>query len=162
LLAKVEYVEEILGRLDSDVDRMAWQLRPAALDQLGLPAALGQFVREWSEHSGVAAAFHAAGLGGDRLPPEVETNLYRITQEALNNVQKHAQACKAGVILERRDGQVTLIVEDDGKGFDPDEKGGGVSMGLINMSERAALIDGRLEIESAPGAGATIFVRVPL
>ena len=162
LLAKVEYVEEILRRLDSDVDRMAWRLRPAALDQLGLPAALGQFVSEWSEHSGVAAAFHAAGLGGDRLPPEVETNLYRITQEALNNVQKHAQACKAGVILERRDGQVVLIVEDDGKGFDPDEKGGGGSMGLINMSERAALIDGRLEIESAPGAGATIFVRVPL
>ena len=162
LLAKVQSSEEILRRLDADVDMMAWRLRPAPLDQLGLPAALEQFVSEWSGHSGVAAEFHAAGLNGCRLPPEVETNLYRIMQEALNNVQKHAQACKVGVLLERRGEQVVFIVEDDGKGFDPDEKGGGGSMGLINMRERAALIDGRLEIESAPGAGATIFVRVPL
>jgi signal transduction histidine kinase len=93
----------------------------------------------------------------------VETNLYRITQEALNNVQKHAQAGKVGVLLERRGEQVTLIVEDDGKGFDPDEKvSGGGCMGLINMHERAALIDGWVAIESAPGGGATLFVRVPL
>jgi signal transduction histidine kinase len=160
--AKVEHFEEILRRLDSDVDMMAWRLRPPALDDLGLSAALEQFVREWSEHSDVEAKFHAAGLGGDRLPPEVEVNLYRITQEALNNIEKHAQAGNACVILERRDEQVMLIVEDDGKGFDPDEKGGGGSMGLINMRERAALINGRLEIESAPGAGTTIFARVPL
>ena len=161
LRAKVERFEEILRRLDSDVDVMAWRLRPPALDELGLSATLEQFVREWSGHSGVAAEFHAVGLNGDRLPPEVETNLYRITQEVLNNVQKHAQACKVGVLLERRGGQLTLIVEDDGKGFDPDEKGGG-GMGLINMRERAALINGRLEIESAPGAGATLYARVPL
>ena len=66
------------------------------------------------------------------------------------------------MLLERRGGQVVLIVEDDGKGFDPDEQGGGGHMGLINMRERAALINGRLKIESAPGAGATIFARVPL
>jgi signal transduction histidine kinase len=163
LLAKVERFEEILRRLDSEVDMMAWRLRPAALDQLGLSTALEQLVREWSGHSGVAAEFHAVGLGGDRLPPDVETNLYRITQEALNNVQKHAQAGKVGVLLERRGEQVTLIVEDDGKGFDPDEKvSGGGCMGLINMHERAALIDGWVAIESAPGGGATLFVRVPL
>lgn len=160
LRAKVERFEDILCRLDSDLDTMAWRLRPASLDQLGLSATLEQFTREWSGQSGVAAEFRAAGLDGDRLPPEVETNLYRITQEALNNVQKHAEACKVCVLLERRDGKVTLIVEDDGKGFDPDEQGGGC-MGLINMRERAALINGQLEIESAPGAGATIFVRVP-
>lgn len=163
LRAKLERFENILRRLDSDVDVMAWRLRPAALDQLGLSATLEQFVREWSENSGVEAEFHAVGLNRSRLPPEVETNLYRITQEALNNIQKHAQACKVSVLLERRGEQVILIVEDDGKGFDPDEKmGGGGGMGLINMRERAALINGQLEIESAPGAGATLFARVPL
>jgi signal transduction histidine kinase len=163
LRARVERFENILRRLDSDVDMMAWRLRPAALDHLGLSATLEQFVREWSGHAGVAAEFHAAELSGVRLPPEVETNLYRITQEALNNVQKHADAGKVCVILERRGEQVVLIVEDDGKGFDPDEKGsGGGCMGLINMSERTALINGRLEIESAPGAGVTLFARVPL
>ncbi|HEX8500123.1 MAG TPA: response regulator [Pyrinomonadaceae bacterium] len=163
LCAKVERFENILRRLDSDVDVMAWRLRPASLDQLGLSATLERFVREWSEQSGVEAEFHAVGLHGGRLPPEVEINLYRITQEALNNVQKHAEACKVCVLLERRDELLVLIVEDDGKGFDPDEEGGGGgSMGLINMRERAALINGRLEIESVPGAGATLFARVPL
>ena len=159
--AKMEIFENILLRLDSDVDTMAWRLRPASLDELGLSAALEVFVCEWSGHSGVAADFHAVGLNGGRLPPEVETNLYRIAQEALNNVQKHAEACKVGVLLERRDERVTLIVEDDGKGFDPNERGDG-HMGLINMRERAALIDGQLEIESAPSTGTTLFVRVPL
>jgi signal transduction histidine kinase len=163
LRAKVEGIENIIRRLNSDVDIMAWRLRPDSLDQVGLSAALERFVREWSEHSGVEAEFHASGLSGGRLPPEVETNLYRITQEALNNVQKHAEACKVCVLLECRDGQVMLIVEDDGRGFDPDgEVGGGGSMGLINMRERTALINGRLEIESAPGAGATLFARVQL
>jgi len=162
LRAKVEHFENILRQLDSDVDIMAWRLRPSSLDQLGLSATIVQLVHEWSKQSGVAAEFHAVGLNGDRLPPEVEVNLYRITQEALHNIQKHAQACKVCVLLERRDGQVILIVEDDGKGFDPDETGGGGHMGLINMRERAALINGRLEIESAPGAGATLFARVPL
>jgi signal transduction histidine kinase len=162
LRAKVERFEDILRRLDADVDVMAWRLRPAALDELGLSATLEQFVREWSGHSGVEAEFRAVGLNGYRLPPEVETNLYRITQEALNNVQKHAEACKVCVLLERRGEQVMLIVEDDGQGFDPNEKGDSGSMGLINMRERAAFINGRLEIESAPGAGATLFARVPL
>jgi signal transduction histidine kinase len=162
LHAQVERFEDILRRLDSDVDVLAWRLRPAELDELGLCTALERFVSEWSEHADIAAKFHSVGLEGYPFPPEVETNLYRITQEALNNVQKHAEACKVSVLLERRGGQVILIVEDDGKGFDPDEKGGGEHMGLINMRERAALIDGRLEIESAPGTGATIFARVPL
>jgi signal transduction histidine kinase len=158
-------MQSIFDRLNSDVDFLAWELRPAALDELGLDAALQTFVREWSEHFRIEARYEGLGLGGPRLPPEVETNLYRILQEALQNVHKHAGAAHVSVVLERRDGLAVLVVEDDGCGYDPGEEVAADSnkgMGVVNMRERAALVGGELEIESAPGAGATIFVRVPL
>ncbi|HEX8283482.1 MAG TPA: PAS domain S-box protein [Pyrinomonadaceae bacterium] len=160
-----ERMQSIFDRLNSDVDFLAWELRPAALDELGLDAALQTFVREWSEHFRIEARYEGLGLGGPRLPPEVETNLYRILQEALQNVHKHAGAAHVSVVLERRDGLAVLVVEDDGCGYDPGEEVAADSnkgMGVVNMRERAALVGGELEIESAPGAGATIFVRVPL
>jgi PAS domain S-box-containing protein len=155
----------IFDGLNSDVDFLAWELRPAALDMLGLDAALRDFVREWSDHFRVEADYHGSLPEGARLTPEVETNLYRILQEALQNVHKHAGATRVSVQLERRDGQVVLIVEDNGKGYDADaEEAAGTNkgMGVTNMGERAALVGGELEVESAPGAGATIYVRVPL
>lgn len=155
--------QEIATRVESTVDFIAWELRPAALDQLGLAAAAENFTREWSKHYGVPAEFGAVGLDGPRPKPEVETNLYRILQEALNNLHKHAGASRAEVLLERVDGQVVLIVGDDGKGFEPGRGlDGERGMGLLSMSERAAQVGGTLEIESAPGAGTTIFARVPL
>jgi signal transduction histidine kinase len=163
LRGEVERLEAIVRQLDSDVDYLAWGLRPAALDRLGLEAAVEQFVREWSAHTGVAAEFHASGLDGVSLTPEVGINLYRIVQEALNNIHKHAGAGKVGVLLEGRGGQVLLIVEDDGQGFDrgaATEEGGG--MGLVNMRERASLVGGALEVETSPGAGTTLYVRVPV
>jgi signal transduction histidine kinase len=163
LCGEVERMEVVVQQLDSDVDYLAWGLRPASLDQLGLAAALEQFVREWSEHARVAADFHTSGLGGVEFPPEVGINVYRVAQEALNNVQKHAAADSVSVLLERRDGHALLIVEDDGKGFDPDAAAdGGGGMGLVNMRERASLIGGTLEIETSPGAGTTLYVRVPV
>ena len=111
------------------------------------------------------ADYRCLGLGGPRLPAEVETNLYRILQEALQNVHKHAGATQVSVLLERRDGQAVLIVEDDGRGYDPEEEvsaGSHKGMGVVNMRERAALSGGSLEMESSLGAGTTIFVRVPL
>ena len=162
IFAQVEQAQAAAGRLDSEVDFMAWELRPAALDDLGLAAALENFVHEWSEHFGIAADYHSTGLARRRLAPELETNLYRIAQEALNNVAKHAGATHVGVILERRDQHIALIVEDDGGGFDPsDEMGEERGMGLLNMRERAALVGGALEIESAAGEGTTVFARVP-
>jgi two-component system CheB/CheR fusion protein len=159
---QVTQAQAIASRLDSEVDFMAWELRPAALDETGLPAALEDFTHEWTEHYGVRADFHTTGLGKRRLAPEVEISLYRIAQEALNNVVKHAEAGRVDVILERRDGNVVLIVEDDGKGFDPSAAAEGDSgMGLLNMRERAALADGTLEIESEPGRGTTVFARAP-
>ncbi len=160
-----ERMQFILDRLNSDVDFLAWDLRPATLDMLGLDAALKTYVHEWSKHFGVRADYRCHGLDGRRLPAEVETNLYRILQEALQNVHKHARATCVSVLLERRDGQAVLIIEDDGRGYDPDEEvsaGGDKGMGVINMRERAALSGGSLETESSPGAGTTIFVRVPL
>jgi signal transduction histidine kinase len=97
-----------------------------------------------------------------RLVPEVETNLYRIAQEALNNTHKHAKATRAEVLLKKRDGSVILIIEDDGRGFKvSDKKNKSKGLGLIGMRERAALVGGTLEIESAPNQGTAIFARVP-
>jgi two-component sensor histidine kinase len=163
LSKQVERIEGTLRQLDSDVDFMAWELRPASLDQTGLAAALEKLVREWSEHTRIPAEFYVEGLGNARLPPGVETHLYRILQEALGNVAKHAGASRVGVLLERRDGHALFIVEDDGRGFDPVAAANGSgSMGLVNMRERAALVGGTLEIETSPGAGTTLFVRVPV
>ena len=161
ICGKIDEIQTIAHSVDSDVDFLAWELRPAALDDLGLVAALENYVKEWSRHSGVTAEFHHADLKQMRLAPEVETNLYRIAQEALNNTFKHAKAKHVGVMLERRDDLILLIVEDDGIGFDPDDeqvKKSGI--GLLGMQERAALVGGTKEIESEPGKGTTIFVRV--
>ncbi|MGH9942124.1 MAG: PAS domain-containing sensor histidine kinase [Pyrinomonadaceae bacterium] len=161
---EVDEIESLAGQLDSEVDFLAWELRLAALDDLGLPVTLANFVQEWSQHFGIPAEFHIAGLDATRFAPNIEINLYRIAQEALNNVSKHAQCSRADVILERRDQQVVLIIEDNGRGFDPnmEKTPTDKKIGLINMSERAALIGGTLEIETQPGEGTTIFARVPI
>jgi two-component system, chemotaxis family, CheB/CheR fusion protein len=163
LTAAVDGLQEIVGQLDLDVDFLAWQLRPVALDDLGLPAALSNYVRQWSEHFGIRAEFQATNLG-QRFDPRIETNLYRIAQEALNNCAKHSQCTHAEILLERRDHHVVLIVEDDGVGFNP-ATGREVEgqWGLLGMRERTALLDGSIEIESGPPkVGTTIYVRVPL
>jgi signal transduction histidine kinase len=139
-----------------------WELRPTALDDLGLRAALTNYVHDWSARVGVRAELHMSGLMDDRLGSEAETTLYRIAQEALNNVAKHARARRADVILERRPDHVLLIVEDDGVGFDTTAQNEtGQGFGLLGMQERATLVGATLEIESAPGNGTTILVRLP-
>ncbi|MCA1564410.1 MAG: PAS domain S-box protein [Acidobacteria bacterium] len=165
LRGKLEQTKTIAERLDADVDFLAWELRPAALDDIGLAQALGNFVRQWSKHSGVETEFHTTGMDKERLSPETETNLYRITQEALNNTLKYAKATRVDVLLERRDSQVVLIIEDDGVGFDPTRQAGADGdngMGIIGMRERAALVGGSLEIESKPKKGTTVFAHVPV
>ncbi len=164
LRQRLEQTQALAERLDADVDFLAWELRPAALDDLGLVPAIGNFVREWSRHSGVPAEFHTTGMGAERLQPEAESALYRVTQEALNNAMKYARPTRVDVLLERRDSQVVLIVEDDGVGFDPElaQGDGAGGLGLVGMRERATLVGGSLEIESQPGEGTTIFARVPV
>jgi glucose-6-phosphate-specific signal transduction histidine kinase len=164
-------VQESLGRLEQiadglmrDIHRLAWELHPAALDDLGLEMVLRHYLAEWSKNNQVPVDFHSEGMETRRLPLPLETMLYRITQEALTNVTRHANAKRVSVLLERRPDLVSLIVEDDGSGFDasiPASVAQG-KLGLLGMRERVTLAGGTLEIESTPGAGTTLFVRVPL
>ena len=165
LCLQVGAVQELAERVDSEVDFLAWELRPTALDDLGLMAALTNFVQEWSKHYNIPAEVQVTGFGtgGLRLPPQTETCFYRIAQEALNNINKYAQAARVAVVLERRGTDAVLVVEDDGVGFDPEAKmAEGGSLGLVGMRERASLAGGSLEIESAPGRGTTVYARVPV
>jgi PAS domain S-box-containing protein len=164
LQQRIEAIDRIAAQIDRDVDGIAWDLRPASLDDMGLDAALQAMVRDWSETRGVRGELHVSTILDGRLPPDMESHLYRIVQEALNNVAKHAAASRASVLLKRTSGDVEVIVEDDGRGFDVESittsRGGG--MGLTGIQERASLMGGHLEVESTPGAGTTLFVRVPV
>jgi signal transduction histidine kinase len=163
---RIEAIDKIAEGIDRDLDFLAWELRPVALDDVGLNAALAAFVNEWASTQGVAAEFHDSTPGALRLAPEIESQLYRIAQEALNNVSKHAAANRVSVLFERRGDEAILIVEDDGSGFDvdalsnPTRKHDG--LGLVSMQERAALVGGRVQFESARGKGTTLFVRIPV
>jgi signal transduction histidine kinase len=164
--ATLQKLEELTGRLVDEVHHLAWELRPAALDDLGLQTALQNYAEKWSEHSSVAVDFHCGGLGRERLPPEVETTVYRVVQETLTNVLKHAEARHVSVIVERRRDHVLVIVEDDGKGFEVEEAvpapSLGRGLGLLGMRERVALVGGALKLDSSPGAGTTARARIPV
>jgi signal transduction histidine kinase len=156
----VSALRELVVATLQDVRRLAVQLRPKALDDFGLVPALERLVQTFSESSGIDVELEA-GLGDDRLPSEVETTIYRIVQEALTNVVKHAEATKVSILLVRRENTVTAVIEDDGRGFKADEVRAD-SLGLEGMRERVELHDGRLTIETAPGSGTTARVEVPL
>ena len=159
----IERLDTIAQQLDRDVDFLVWELRPTALDDFGLRAALAKHTENWSKLNGIAAELHSTGLETERLPGQIETTLFRVAQEALNNIAKHARASRVDIILERRSNQASLIVEDDGVGFDPsDETALGQRMGLAGMRERVALVGGTIHVESAPDKGTTIFVRAPV
>ncbi|MDQ3425921.1 MAG: GAF domain-containing protein [Actinomycetota bacterium] len=141
-----------------DVRRLAVELRPKALDDFGLAAALERLRDTFSEQTGMRVDLESRIR--DRLPPDVETALYRIVQEALTNIVKHAQANAVSIVLARKAGAVTALIEDDGRGFNHD--GSGEGLGLLGMGERLALLGGRLKVESRPGAGTMIVAEVPL
>jgi PAS domain S-box-containing protein len=151
---------DMLARISQDVDFIAWELTRAALDEVGLARVLETYVREWSRHARVPAAFHARPGNLDRFAPEVEATVYRIAQEALNNVVKHARAQSVNVLLELRDDNLALIVEDDGVGYQPAAKGE-TMLGLIGMRERALAVGGTMELESTPGGGTTVLACIP-
>jgi PAS domain S-box-containing protein len=163
IAALVDTLETIARRIDRDVDQLVWELRPTALDDLGLRAALANYVQDWSRRVDIPAELHTSGLLDERLASELETTLYRVAQEALTNVAKHAQARRVDVILERQADSVLLIVEDDGVGFDAEEdNGSGRGFGLIGMQERAALVGATVEVESTAGKGTTVFLRMTI
>jgi two-component system, NarL family, sensor histidine kinase DevS len=143
-----------------DVRRLAVELRPKALDDFGLVPALERLTETFAEQTGIDVDFEHA-LGPERLPGEVETALYRIVQESLTNVVKHAAAQHVSVVVSRRDGAVTAVIEDDGRGFGAAGTGEN-GLGLVGMRERLGLLDGRLAVESTEGAGTTIVAEVRL
>ena len=159
---QVDALAVLAQQIDRDVEHLVWELRPTALDDLGLRAALVNYVQTWSARVNIRAELHSSGLQEDRLPPDVETTFYRIAQEALTNVAKHSRAASVEVILERRPDHVLLVVEDDGVGFETDtaDTTGPRGFGLLGMQERAALVGATLAIESSAGRGTTVLLRM--
>jgi len=141
-------------------------IRPGNLDELGLVGALERYVEGYAAATGLQVDFCASGLKGAALSREAETALFRIGQEALTNAARHAEARTLSVTLSRRGEAAVLVVEDDGRGFDPaaarcaPHDGG--RLGLLGMRERAALVGGSLTVESRPGGGTTVVAEVPL
>ncbi len=163
---RLQELKNIVADTLDGVRDLALELRPSVLDDLGLVPTLQRYVRTYQDRHQLVIDFQTVGLEGVRLPSSVETALYRIAQEALTNVIRHAGASRISLLLAVRQGTVVLIVEDDGAGFDVDRLMYGPVderwLGLSGMRERAELLGGRLTIESAPGAGTTVFVEVPL
>lgn len=159
-------LRRITAQTLAEVRRLARGLRPAVLDELGLVPALEHYAAEYSESHGIAVHVQTQGLEGARLPSTVETALYRIVQEALTNIAKHAGAGSVSLVIQRRVSWVQAIVADDGCGFDVDAELKGPEswrrLGLHGMQERAALLNGSLTIESAPGDGTTVYARIPV
>jgi PAS domain S-box-containing protein len=155
---------ELVRQTVQEGRRVVKGLRPTTLDDFGLVTAVRQRVEEL-RNEGWEIGYEET-LGGERLPTEVEITLFRVTQEALNNVQKHAQTTAARVELTQRGRKIRLEVRDEGRGFDPSavlaEQGPVERVGLSSMKERVALLGGELEIRSKPGAGTSVVAEVPL
>ena len=158
-------LEEMTVEALEGVRRLALELRPPALDDLGLHAAVADLAQRFEEQRGIPVDSHARGQRG-RLPAEVELVLYRVAQEALTNVAKHAGATRAWIDLDRGARDVTLSVRDDGQGFDPaaetSRDGRGLGLGLFGMEERVSLVGGSFAAWSQPGVGTEVFAFIPL
>ena len=161
LQQRISELQEITSGVMEELHRLSVNLRPLTLDRYGLVPALEQYVETFGRHSGLKVQFAVAGVEEERFAPEIETALYRVVQEALTNIARHAQATRAGVVVERRAGALVVIVEDDGCGFDPELALESGRLGLLGMRERAEMLGGSLTIESSPGDGCSVFVTVP-
>ena len=144
------------------VQRMARGLRPSVLDDLGLEDALDRLGVEVGRTQELVIDVHSTGPRLPRLPEPLEIALYRMAQEALTNAVKHAAARAVSIVLHRHPTDVRLVVEDDGKGFDASKARSAGRLGLVGMRERAHLVGGTMTLESSPGNGTTIYIRVPL
>ena len=158
-------IENRIRELIDEVGRLAWGMRPSILDDYGLDSALARYVEEVSSHSNVAIDYQYNCSGGPkRLPGQIEVTLYRIAQEAITNIVRHSLATRASAVLLQRRGEVTLLVEDNGCGFDIASKqtNNDTCLGLTGMRERAALLGGSCAVESVSEQGTTVRVTIPL
>jgi signal transduction histidine kinase len=160
-----EKVEKSIRDAIDEVRRLAWGMRPSILDDYGLNSALARHIDDVSRHSTVVIDYNFTSPAGlERLPSRIEVPLFRIAQEAITNVQRHSDAAHASVVVLRQLHDITLLVEDNGKGFDASivREEGDKCLGLIGMRERVALLGGSVVIESVPGKGTTIRAKIPL
>ncbi|WP_207460005.1 ATP-binding protein [Azospirillum sp. SYSU D00513] len=173
ILERIRWLRDLTEDIGRDLHRAASDLRPTALDDLGLTKALQTYAKDWSARYGISIDVQFLGYR-ERLSVEIETIVYRIVQEALTNVLKHASAGFVSVLVEQKDEALRVIVEDDGRGFSESprdgradaeeggEDGGRPRLGLSGIRERLSLVGGRLMIESSPGAGTTLYISVPI
>jgi len=159
VIARSHELKTIADGILENLHRLAIDLRPASLDHLGLVAALRQHTETISDQHGIPVQFEVTGEI-ERISGDMETAVYRIVQEALTNIIRHAQATRIDVLLKRRDSSLIVIVEDNGVGFDPKVQQNG-RLGMVGMQERAIMLGGTLTIESFPGSGTTVFLEVP-
>ncbi|QVL34115.1 PAS domain S-box protein [Telmatocola sphagniphila] len=157
-LQSLQTMTDLIGK---EIHHLALELRPTALDDLGLQAALVNYTEGWSERTGIELDFHSVGLDVNRLPPAIETAIYRVIQEALTNILKHATAQRVSVVLQRKIDFVSALVEDDGRGFDAEAVDVN-RLGILGMRERVALVGGTLVVESGLNQGTTVIARIPL
>lgn len=163
VMAAAHRLRKIAAETVDNVGRLARGLHPSVLDDLGLLAAARRYVSDYAKAFGLAVDLRSEGVGSQQLPSLVQTTIYRILQEGLTNVARHAQARTVDVELKLEGGGLALMIRDDGVGFDPRSTRGEASgLGLHGMGERAALLGGSLEIDSAPGAGTTVRASVPV
>ena len=164
----ITLLEKQVATMMDQAHRLAWELRPPALATIGLKAALEQYAGEWSKNSGLSINIACNAKLPKHLPPEIETTLYRVAQEGLTNVNRHAEASEVSIVLsvmsqgkgKRKHEQVSLIISDNGRGFDVEQATS--RLGLLGMSERLELVGGSLEVESSVGQGTSLYARVPL
>lgn len=164
LIAELEYVKNIVEETLSKVRDQSQMFRPGVLDDFGLDQTLDWFARQFSRQAGIEIHFSGA-LAGGRLPPEESIHVYRIVQEALNNVARHSRATEAWVEMEERERELLLEIRDNGAGFEvgnPAERSPNDGIGLMGMRERAEHLKGTLKVQSTPGKGTAINVRIPL
>jgi signal transduction histidine kinase len=159
---RADDLRSVAANILDEVHSLALQLRPSVLDDLGLPEAIKRHVAECQKHHAINIDLAFTGFDDHRLPAPLETALYRITQEALTNIIRHAEAETASIFIERTVDKVLAIIEDDGKGFDPEQVGQEGHLGLYGIRERAELLSGRLVIESQIGAGTSLYVEIPI
>jgi PAS domain S-box-containing protein len=163
---EVQRLQGLASHLVQAMHRKAWELRPPALDDFGLQVALQRYCTDFAQSSRLTVRFWTQNMEIERLPLRVETALYRVAQEALANVYFHARARTVNVLLQRHEQTVSLIVEDDGQGFNAEalRRRGDIRsyLGLLGMEERMLLIGGTLTVESQPGEGTTVLASVPV
>jgi signal transduction histidine kinase len=166
LRRQVQPLQELATQTARDLHRVALDLRPAALDDLGLVKAIRNLTETWCSRCRIKVDFEAAQYDAAGVSSEIETTVYRVIQEALNNIAKHSGARQVGLVLSRTANHVQAIIEDDGRGFDPvkvrSARNGNGRLGLVGIEERLGIVGGRLDLESARGRGATLFVRIPI